>query len=182
MAKPNGPRPGGRSGEHPWRDDPSSNLERPPFEPGNTASLVHGANSGRMLAPIAKQLEEELAVTAPWTQRPAFRAAVQAWSVAEATCVLYRAWFAERGLWDGDQPRDGLVRWDRAEARASAMRKRLSIDPASFASFLSKLAGAAASGGDTEGLEAVRREGRAIVRARELQLAGGDDDEEGDDG
>jgi hypothetical protein len=173
-------RPGGRSGEHPWRDDPSLST-RPPFEPGNTASMIHGAHSSKSLAPIARQLEEELAVTAPWTQRPAFRTAVAAWSVAEAQCVLYRQHFEERGLWDGDEPAVGLVRWSRAEAHASALRKRLSIDPASFASFLSKLAGVERLTSDVDGLAEVQREGREIVRARERQLAAGDDETEDND-
>jgi len=39
---------------------------RPPFEPGNTVSLHHGANSPRSLEPIAAELEEQIIQTAPW--------------------------------------------------------------------------------------------------------------------
>jgi hypothetical protein len=176
-------RPGGRSGEHPWRDNPYSGdpRQRPAFEPGHELSLQHGAMSERKLAPIAEELERGIVEVAPWCARPAFQPAVRAWAIAEAACELYRAWFKERGLWDGDgEPLPGLVRWDRAEARASALRKRLSIDPSSFASFLSKLATTSAITDNVEGLAEVQREGREIVRARERQLAGWDGDEEGD--
>src|SRR5437763_7036238 len=159
--------------EHPWRSNPYSGdqRQRPAFELGHELSLQHGAMSERKLAPLAEQLTEELLEVCPWCERPAFRPAVEAWAWAEAVCVKYREWFKDRGLWDeAGEPLPGLVRWDRAEARASAMRKRLSIDPASFASFLSKLAATAAHGGNVEGLEQVQREGRAIVAAREAQL------------
>jgi hypothetical protein len=54
------------SGEprHPWKEDPSLSS-RPPFEPGNTVSVRHGAVSDRLLAPTAERLEEELVVVAP---------------------------------------------------------------------------------------------------------------------
>jgi hypothetical protein len=165
---------------HPWRENPSLSS-RPPFEPGHELSLRHGAMSERKLQPIAEQLTEDLLEVAPWCDRPAFRPAVEAWAWSEAVCVKYRAWFAERGLSDeAGEPLPGLVRWDRAEARASALRKRLSIDPSSFASFLSRLATTSAITENVEGLAEVRREGRAIVQARERQLAGWD--EEGEDG
>jgi hypothetical protein len=167
---------------HPWRDDPSLSS-RPPFEAGNLAAFQHGAMSPKHLAPIAAELERGIVEVAPWCARPAFQPAVKAWAIAEATCELYREWFKERGLWDQvGEPLSGLVRWDRAEARASALRKRLSIDPSSFASFLSRLATTSAITDNVEGLAEVQREGRAIVAARERQLAAGDDDDgEGDD-
>jgi hypothetical protein len=175
-------RPGGRSGEHPWRDDPYSNTERPPFEPGNTAGLHHGANSEQTLRPIAERLEREIVTIAPWCARPAFAAAVRAWAWAEAQCELYRAWFAEHGLRDEEnQPVTGLANWDRAEARASKLRARLSLDPNALAKLLSSLASVAASGGDSQGLAAVKAEGAAIVAARERQLERVDnEDEEGE--
>jgi hypothetical protein len=171
------------SGEprHPWKENPELSS-RPPFEEGNEASLVHGAHSPRRLEPLARQLEEELAVTAPWTQRPAFRASVQAWSVAEAACVLYRAHFEEHGLWEGDAPAAGLVRWHRMEAHAAALRSKLALDPNALAGLLLKLSGVAAAGGDSQGLAAVKAEGQAIVAAREQQLerVENEDEQEGD--
>jgi hypothetical protein len=132
---------------HPWREDPSLST-RPPFEEGNTASVKHGAVSHRMLAPVAARLEEEIVELAPWCGRPAFRAAVQAWAFAEAVCLAYRAWFAERGLFDErDEQLVGGERWDRAEARAAKLRARLSLDPSALASLLTKLSSVESSGG-----------------------------------
>ncbi len=160
---------------HPWKEDPSLSS-RPPFEPGNTASVRHGAVSDRMLAPVAAQLEREIVEIAPWCARPAFAMAVRAWSWAEAQCELYRTWFAEHGLRDEEnQPVTGLANWDRAEARASKLRSRLSLDPNALAKLLSSLASVAASGGDSAGLESVKREGAAIVAARERQLEQGEE-------
>jgi hypothetical protein len=140
-------RPGGRSGKHPWRDDPSLST-RPPFQPQNTASVKHGAVSHRMLRPVAERLEQELIEQAPWCSRPAFQAARAAWSWAEAQCLAYRAWFDEHGLFDEDgEPLPGLVLADRAEARASKLRARLSLDPSALASLISKLSSVEHAGG-----------------------------------
>ncbi len=130
----------------PWRDD-SSLSTREAFKEGNVMSVKHGAVSGRFLEPVAARLEAELLAVAPWAARPAFQWAVRAWSVAEATCELYRAWFAEVGVRDEEgQPLPGLVLWDRAEARASKLRARLSLDPAALASLINKLSAASAAG------------------------------------
>jgi hypothetical protein len=127
---------------HPWKEDPYSNTQRPPFEPGNEKALHHGAMSERHLAPLAAELEREIVGLAPWCARPAFKSAVQAWARAEAQCQLYAAWFAESGLWDeSGEPLPGLVRMDRAEARAAQLRARLALDPAALASLLEKLSG-----------------------------------------
>jgi hypothetical protein len=132
---------------HPWREDPSLSS-RSPFEPGNEMSMVHGAFSERRLAPLAEQLAEEIVIEAPWTARPAFQAAVTAWAWSEAACQKYRDWFETHDLFDADgEPTAGLVRWDRTEARAAAMRKRLALDPAALGSLLSKLTTVEGSGG-----------------------------------
>jgi hypothetical protein len=74
---------------------------------------------------------------------------------------LYAAWFAERGLWDEQgEPLPGLVRMDRAEARAAKLRARLALDPSALASLISKLAGAESSGSTqaVAEMQALRRE------------------------
>jgi hypothetical protein len=162
-------RPGGHSGEHPWRQDPGLSS-RPPFEEGNFAGLRSGANSERKLAPIAKRLEEEISVIAPWCARPAFAAAVRAWAWAEAACELYREWYAEVGLRDGEgQPVTGLQNWDRCESRAAKLRSQLSIDPSALAGLVNKLASASAAGGAHARAEitALQRE----VKALDAQIA-----------
>jgi hypothetical protein len=158
-------RPGGHSGEHPWRDDPYSNTQRPPFEKGHTLALRHGAHYEKTLRPIAERLEAEMLELAPWCARPAFAAAVRAWAWAEAQCECYRSWFAEHGLRDEEnQPVSGLQQWDRAEARASKLRSKLSIDPSSLAGLVNKLATASAAGGAHARAEltALQRELKAL--------------------
>jgi hypothetical protein len=156
---------------HPWKEDPYSNTVRPPFEPGNTASLMHGANSRRMLAPVAARLEAEIVEVAPWCARPWFGPAVRAWAFAEAACELYQAWFSERGLFGEDgKPARGLERWDRAEARASRLRAALGLTPQSLARLLGTLASVTAASGDEGGTAALRAEGRHIIAAHEVAL------------
>jgi hypothetical protein len=150
---------------HPWKENPHSNTQRPPFEEGNEKALHHGAMSERHLAPLAAELEREIVELAPWCARPAFKSAVSAWARAEAQCQLYAAWFAERGLWDErGEPLPGLVRMDRAEARAAALRARLSLDPSALASLITKLAVAQSAGGAQarEEMAALQREARQL--------------------
>lgn len=141
-----------------------------------------GAWSERKLAPIAKRLEEEILELAPWCARPAFATAVRAWAWAEAACELYRAWFGQVGLRDAEGQLTGLQNWDRCEARAAKLRSRLSLDPNALAKLLSSLALVAASGGDSQGLAAVKAEGAAIVAARERQLERVDNEDERGEG
>jgi hypothetical protein len=145
---------------HPWKENPSLSS-RPPFEDGNTAAERHGAMRSQKLAAIAQELEEGILLEAPWCGRPAFQHAVRAWSYAEASCVLYREWFAEHGLADDEgEPLPGLVRWDRAESRASTLRQRLALDPNALASLLEKLSGTdqATSAYARQEISALRRE------------------------
>jgi hypothetical protein len=101
------------------------------------------------LAPIAAELEQGILEEAPWCGRPAFRAAVTAWAWAEASCVLYRQHFAEKGLADeSGEPLSGLVRWDRSESRAAMLRSKLALDPNALGSLLDKLASAGSAGGE----------------------------------
>jgi hypothetical protein len=156
---------------HPWKEDPYSNTVRPPFGPGNTASLMHGANSRRMLAPVAARLEAEIVEVAPWCARPGFGPAVREWAFAEAVCELYQAWFSERGLFGEDgKLAPGLVRWDRAEARASTLRAELGLTPQALASLLGSLATVAATSGDDGGLAALKAESQRLVAACQTAL------------
>ena len=163
------PRKRKRRGEpvKPWRDDPSLST-RPPFEEGNLAALRNGADSPRMVAPLAQALERALLVVAPWTARPEFAGARASLAWVEAQLVLVQAYLDEHGLIDADgQPRPPAVRLDRLEARASTLRSELGLTPLALAKLLAKLAVFASADGDDVGLEALRAEGRAIVAAHE---------------
>ncbi len=156
---------------------------QPPFEPGNTVALSHGARSPRMVEPIARELAAELVTVAPWTSRPAFAADIAAWANSEAQCRLLRAYIDEHGLLDGEgEPRSALGLLDKAESRAARLRQALGLSPMGLGRLLATLT-AAARGTDearTE-LDAVRAEGRRLVEARapaELTPAPPDPDEE----
>jgi hypothetical protein len=151
---------------------PARGYKWPPFEPGNTWQLRHGARSARTVAPIAGRLADGLVEAAPWTAAPAFGPTVQAWAWAEAQCVLYRAWFDERGLVDEDgEPRPGLGRWDAAERRAASLRAELGLTPQSLGQLLARAASVASAVNDQAALEALRLEGSRILAARVVQDA-----------
>jgi hypothetical protein len=153
----------------PWKADPTLST-RPPFEHGNLAALRHGADSRRLVAPLAREFERALRVVAPWTARSAFAAARATLAWTEAQLALLGAYLDEVALLDEDgQPRPAANRIDRLEARASTLRSELGLTPLALAKLLGNLAVLASTGGDV-GLEALRAEGRAIVAAREAAL------------
>jgi hypothetical protein len=177
-----------RVGDDAYVDEREQNRGRrgyswPPLEKGHELSVVHGAQSERRLAPIAKRMAAELLDVAPWCARPAFEPAVQAWAWAEAQCELYRSHFAEREVLvdDKDEPATGLVQWDRAEGRAAKLRQSLGLDPQSLAKLLNGLAMVAFATHDEAGLEALKREGLEIIEARQqaaLEAASEEDTDE----
>lgn len=76
--------------DHPWR-----------FAPRNTAALVHGGNSERVMAARAEIVHEELLAVAPWLDEPIFAPAVARYLAAAACESLLddhvRTVSAERG-------------------------------------------------------------------------------------
>jgi hypothetical protein len=65
--------------------------QRPPFERGHTASVVHGAWSERRVGPLTEQIAADLladADTPAHLREPVFAAAVRGWARAEAMCQL----------------------------------------------------------------------------------------------
>lgn len=159
--------------ENPGQPGPWS---RPPFEPGNTASMRHGARSQRVLAPIAERLTAELATEAPWTARPAFAAEVATWAWAEARSAVLRAWIDEHSLVSGEAVA-AAGELARAESRAATSRDRLGLNPMGLARLLATVGtavGAGAAGADA--LDQLKAEGARIVEARAAALAAGEDE------
>jgi hypothetical protein len=146
-------------------------ASRPPFECGNLVARKHGVFRPEELRPIAESLAAELVEVAPWTSAPAFTATVARWAWAEAACRAYRAWFAEHGLFDGDEPRTGQDRWARFEATAARAAEVLGLSPLALAKLLGTLAGVAVAGHDDDGLEELKRAGAEILAARGLAPA-----------
>jgi hypothetical protein len=137
--------------------------QRPPFEPGHTLSLKHGAHSERVYGPIAQAL-----VAAVADERPDlldYRHAVEAWADAEARAGLLRAHLENVGMFDGDgEPRESVLKWlSRFEKLAIDHRQRLGLDPRSHAELLRQRVEAQRSAVDLEGLKA---RGAEIVAGR----------------
>lgn len=64
--------------------NPKRGYSWPPFEPGHTLSLVHGAQSPRTIAARAAEVHEELLQVAPYLDEPRFLPAVQRYLDAAA--------------------------------------------------------------------------------------------------
>ena len=144
-------------------------VSRPPFERENTLAVSHGARSVRLVAPVAAEIGEVLPVVAPWTRSDAFAGARGSLSWVEAQLVLVRAFVDEHGPLDEDgKPRAAAVFLDKLEARASSLRGELALTPQSLAKLLGSLAQVASAGHDEDALDALRREGAAILQARQL--------------
>jgi hypothetical protein len=139
----------------------------PPFEPGNTAALKHGAHSARKVAPLADALRESLAASAPWTTAPAFAAAVESWSWAEAQCHLLRAWIDEHGILTAEgEPRPAATELRLLEGRAQKLRAELGLGPMALGKLLRTL-GEIDVAGAAGGLEAMRAAGREVLAQAE---------------
>ena len=140
--------------------EPAFPGQRPPFAPGNTAALVHGAASERLLGPPAEQIAADLLAsddTPGHLREPAFAAAVSAWSRAEAVCVRLRDFLDGQSLEEAltevtsseedEESGKGYARRTstarrvaaaldmsrRWEAHAANLRSKLGLDPASAA-------------------------------------------------
>lgn len=135
---------------------------RPPWEPGNTAALTHGADSKRMVQPLADELAAQLLEVAPWCAHAAFGPEVAAWAWETARVQLLQAWVNEYGLLD-DRSEGALGQLERAQGRASRLRQNLGLNPVAWSRVLAsaataKAAGVEAAGEQVEALAAVGRE------------------------
>jgi hypothetical protein len=134
----------------------------PPFEEGNTAAVVHGGRSARLVDPLSAQIVAELldGPDCPEHLREGqgrWRHAMAAWGRAEAQCILIATWIAgqdvEAALTEvtraaettehrkggstkrttGKRVEAALSALDRAERRAAGLRNDLGLTPASAA-------------------------------------------------
>jgi hypothetical protein len=143
---------------------PGRGYSWPPFQPGHTIGLRHGARSSRFCDPLAKAFAAALL-----EQRPdlaAYPETLIAWAHAEARVELMRMWFAQQG---GIKVNDnGTLHgpWDqllRFEASAARLRDQLGLTPLSDAQLQRTRAEAAREVVD---LESVRERGRQAWAAR----------------
>ena len=148
---------------------PSRGYRWPPFEPGHTRTLHHGAASERTWRPLADAIAAELVEVAPWAAQPPFAASVAAWARQEARLQLVDGYLAERGLLDDDgNPRPATKLLQELERSTESLRARLALDPVSWSKLLGTLA---ASQGEGDDLDALRAVGRRILAARSEQPA-----------
>ena len=153
--------------------------QRPPFEPGHTLSLKHGARSARVYEPIAKELVA--AVLVERGDLVPFRHAVEAWADAEARAELLRSYLAEVSMFDEDhEPRTGPLKWlILFEKRADAMRRRLGLDPLASAELARRQVEAQRSKVDLDGLRARGAQYVDATADDDSDLDGDDSDEVG---
>lgn len=98
--------------------------KRPPFAPGNTAAVTHGAKSPRTVQPVADRLEAELAAIAPWTASEAFTGARRSWAWAEAQAALLRTHVDTYGPFDAEGQETGASKLlDAVEKRLDRARR-----------------------------------------------------------
>ena len=146
----------------PARGGPARNYSWPPFEPGNLAALKSGADSPRMVQPLANELAAQVVDAAPWCGHAAFAAEVAAWAWEEARVRLLQAWINERGLL-AEESAGALSQLERAQGRAARLRQNLGLNPVAWSKVLAsaataKAAGVEAAGEQVEALAAVGRE------------------------
>lgn len=118
----------------------------PPFEPGNTVAVSHGAGSPRIVEPLASELVTTTVEAAPFLDQPSFHPALKAWARAEARCALLAAYLDEHGLLDEQgQPRPATKLMTQMENLALKQRARLGLDAASRAGIEASLTSSAAA-------------------------------------
>jgi len=128
--------------------------QRPPFRPGHTLSVQHGAYSPRFVEPIAAELVQLVLASASlgYLGDAAYRPALWAWGRAEAQAQLLTEYLARRGEnaegvgdLDDDRTKLAYLLLHRAEGRAERLRARLGLDPLSRAKLGKDIAQASAA-------------------------------------
>jgi hypothetical protein len=149
---------------------PARGYSWPPFEPGNTVAVRHGAFSARKVDPLAAELAAGLLADRP--ALAAYPETVWAWARAEARCLLLGEWIGEHGLVDADGETRAPLRYvAQFERLAVDLRGRLGLDPRSAAEIAKSQADAHLAGFDLDA---------AIARGREVLDAHAADDSEVD--
>lgn len=178
---------------------PEFDGQRPPFQPGHTQSLVHGARSERRVGPLAAQIAAALLAddeTPAHVRSPLFASAVHAWARAEAVTALLWRYLEEQddivaamtetstGVETEETTSKGNVKrrtasrrvasvlseLHRAETRALSARSRLGLDPASA----SRIARDLAAGRYMDAATPLDQAVDAIAEHRQQALSAGD--------
>jgi hypothetical protein len=146
---------------------PARGYSWAPFEAGNDVATKHGAWSNRSTAPLAERFAADLTEAAPWTTSAAFASTIRSWSWTEAQATLLRGWLDAHGhLDDEGVPRPAVAMLDRVESRAGRLRSELGLSPQALAALMTKAATVATAVRDDTVVQALRREGAALLAAR----------------
>lgn len=113
---------------------PARGYSWPPFQPGHTLTMRHGAYSPRRVDPLATTLVEAVMEATPYLGEASYAPALWAWARAEARVQLLTEWLDDHGLLDDDgRPRGAADLLVRCERLAAESRARLGLDPLSRA-------------------------------------------------
>lgn len=141
---------------------PPSGYKWDQFEPGNEASLKHGADSPRRWLPVADRLEADLLAERPWLS--AHSRSVKAWARTEAQLQLLGTWLDEHGLVDDEgNPRPAGARLDKLESRAQSLRSDLAETPLSMARLIGTLTSTAVAASAPDMLASLKAEATMFV-------------------
>lgn len=154
---------------------PARHYSWPPFEPGNTAALVHGGQSPRVIEAVARIVRDDVIEQAPWIVEPIFGDALARYCRAEARARLlsdhifavaedHDAGKVPQRLWES------AVASDNAASKAAA---ELGVTPLARAR-LAALTTSAETGAAS--LESLRARGAEIIAARQSRIAAESDD------
>lgn len=127
---------------------PDFEGQRPPFQPGNTLAVTHGAFSPARTDPIAHQYLDEIRddPTLAYLAQPRFQAGLWLWASAMAKVQLLSAWVDGQNIEqaaDSDRGKTSalelLRKW---MTTAGTYAARLGLDPLSAARLGKDIAGA----------------------------------------
>jgi hypothetical protein len=182
-----GRRPKGRPAGSGLKDDgswePEFEGQRPPYAPGNTSAMVHGARSERTIRPLAEQLMQAILEDAEQPDHlrsPMFRFTLSECCRAQAVAEILFDYIDSLGVEDMVRPRlsgtkSPVDQWKAAAAHAASLRSKLGLDPVSYARIAKDLGLASKASEDAIGRLA--ETGKGIVERREAGLraiAGGE--------
>lgn len=151
---------------------PARGYSWPPFEPGHTHSLVHGASSERMIEARAAEVRVQLFELAPWLQQDAFVPAVARYLRAEARELLIHEHIAKVAAEKGAGAVPQRL-WEAATACANASMRTsalLGLDPTSYAHLRATTGNAAAA---EMSLASLIEEGRQTAAGRAIEAEAG---------
>lgn len=110
-------------------------YSRPPFEPGNTAAVTHGAHSAGIVDSLAAEYVQAAVDAAPYLALARFAFALTAWARVEARCELLSRYIDSHGIQNTrGTPRMSVLATLAASERAAARgRDALGLTPDSAA-------------------------------------------------